>query len=77
MLDLIVKGGQVVIPHGVALLDIGILGGTIAALGQPGTLAADARGIIDALGRSCSPGTSSPTPTSSSRCSRSGPGTPT
>src|SRR5262249_34860925 len=37
MLDLVIAGGQVVTPQGADILDIGIQGKTIAALGRPGT----------------------------------------
>jgi dihydropyrimidinase len=56
MLDLVVKGGQVVTPQGVDVLDIGVQGGTIAALGRPETLAADAGRVIDARGTIVVPG---------------------
>ena len=51
MLDLVIKGGQVVMPHGVAALDVGVQGEKIVALGWPGTLAADAGRIVDAHGK--------------------------
>src|SRR6267143_2906043 len=56
MLDLVIKGGQVVTPHGVAALDIGVQGEKIAALGWPGTLTATAGRIIDAGGKIVVPG---------------------
>ena len=56
MLDLVVKGGQVVTPQGVALLDIGVQGETIVALGWPGTLTSDAARTIDATGKIVVPG---------------------
>ena len=40
MLDLIIRGGEVVTPQGVAHCDIAISGETIAALAAPGALAA-------------------------------------
>lgn len=56
MLDLVVKGGQVVTPQGVALLDIGVQGGTIVALGWPGTLTSGAARTVDASGKIVVPG---------------------
>jgi len=56
MLDLVIKGGQVVMPHGVAALDVGVHGEKIVALGWPGTLAADAGRVVDAHGKIVVPG---------------------
>src|SRR2546422_4760316 len=56
MLDLVIKGGQVVMPHGVAALDVGVHGEKIVAVGWPGTLAADAGRVIDAHGKIVIPG---------------------
>ncbi len=56
MLDLIIRGGQVVTPQAVADMDIGIQGEKIAAFGQPGTLAADSARVIDAQGKIVIPG---------------------
>jgi dihydropyrimidinase len=56
MLDLLVRGGQVVTPHGVDALDIGVQGETIAALARPGTLAAEAGRVVDARGKIVLPG---------------------
>ena len=57
MLDLLIRGGDVVTPHGVETCDIGIAGETIAALAAPGTLPADsAARTIDATGRIVMPG---------------------
>src|SRR5262249_16874411 len=56
MLDLIVKGGQVVTPQAVGAMDVGIQGETIVAVGWPGTLAADAAKIVDARGKIVIPG---------------------
>lgn len=56
MLDLVVGGGQVVTPHTVGEMDIGIQGEKIVALGWPGTLAADASRVIDAQGKIVIPG---------------------
>jgi dihydropyrimidinase len=56
MLDLVVKGGQVVTPQGVAVLDVGVQGEKIVALGWPGTLTADTGRVIDAGGKIVIPG---------------------
>src|SRR2546427_6169256 len=56
MLDLVIKGGQVVMPHGVATLDIGVQGEKIVALGAPGTLTEDAGRVVDAGGKIVVPG---------------------
>jgi dihydropyrimidinase len=55
MLDLVIRGGQVVTPQGVGAWDIGILGEQIAMLGAPGTLGAASR-VIDAAGKVVVPG---------------------
>ena len=57
MLDLIIRGGDVVTPQGVARCDLGIKGETIAAVAAPGTLAdGDAARVIDAAGKIVMPG---------------------
>ncbi|MGH7418884.1 MAG: dihydroorotase, partial [Candidatus Rokuibacteriota bacterium] len=56
MLDLVIKGGQVVTPSGVAALDVGVQEEKIVALGWPGTLAADAGRVVDARGKIVVPG---------------------
>ena len=56
MLDLIIKGGQVVTPQAVGEMDIGIQGEKIVAVGWPGTLAADTARVIDARGKVVIPG---------------------
>jgi dihydropyrimidinase len=57
MLDLIVRGGDVVTPQGVAQCDVAIKGETIAAVAAPGTLAAgDAVRLIEAAGKIVMPG---------------------
>jgi dihydropyrimidinase len=55
MLDVIISGGDVVTPQGVARCDVAIAGETIAALAGPGTLPAAAR-VIDASGHIVIPG---------------------
>src|SRR5215468_9361941 len=57
MLDLIIRGGDVVTPQGVIRCDIAIAGETIAALAAPGTFAAqNAVRVIDAAGHVVMPG---------------------
>src|SRR4029079_12377393 len=57
MLDLIIRGGDVVTPQGVAKCDVAVKGETIAAVAAPGTLAdADAARVIDATGKIVMPG---------------------
>ncbi len=57
MLDLIVRGGDVVTPQGVARCDVAIKGEAIAAVAAPGTLAgATATRVIDAAGKIVIPG---------------------
>src|SRR5436189_6459363 len=57
MLDLIIRGGDVVTPQGVARCDVAIKGEAIAAVAAPGTLAdTDAARIIDAAGKIVMPG---------------------
>jgi dihydropyrimidinase len=57
MLDIIIRGGEVVTPQGVAICDVAIAGETIAAVTTPGALAGQS-GIreIDASGRIVIPG---------------------
>ena len=57
MLDLIIRGGDVVTPQGVARCDVAIKGEVIAAVAAPGTLAdAQAARVIDATGKIVMPG---------------------
>jgi dihydropyrimidinase len=56
MLDLIVKGGQVVTPDGASEMDVGVQGEKIAAVGWPGTLDAASARVIDARGTIVIPG---------------------
>jgi len=57
MLDTIIRGGEVVTPHGVVHCDVAIAGETIAAVTAPGALAAESAGrVIDASGRIVMPG---------------------
>jgi dihydropyrimidinase len=57
MLDLILRGGDVVTPEGVVRCDVAIQGETIAALTAPGTLSdGDAVRVIGAAGKILMPG---------------------
>jgi dihydropyrimidinase len=57
VLDLIICGGDVVTPQGVAKCDVAIKGETIAAVAAPGTLAdTAATRVIDASGKIVMPG---------------------
>ena len=48
MLDLVIKGGQVVTPGGAGYWDIGVVGEKIVSVSVPGTLPQEAKKIIDA-----------------------------
>ena len=56
MLDLIIRGGDVVTPHGVITADVAISGETIAAVAAPGALPAGAGKEINAAGKIVMPG---------------------
>ena len=57
MLDIIIRGGDVVTPQGVTQCDVAIAGETIAAIAAPDTLPAQSAGrVIDANGRIVMPG---------------------
>ena len=56
MLDLIVRGGQVVTPQGVGAWDIGLEGERIAAVAHPGTLPVASARVLDASGLIVVPG---------------------
>src|ERR1051325_9341769 len=55
MFDLIIRGGQVVTPQGVAECDVAVQGEAIAAVAAPGTLDG-AKRVVDAKGRIVMPG---------------------
>src|SRR4029450_5816046 len=55
MLDLVIIGGQVVTPQGVADMDVEVRGEKIAALGWSGTLSGSGR-TLDARGKIVVPG---------------------
>ena len=56
MLDLIIRGGQVVTPMGVGEWDVAVQGERIAAVAAPGALGDEAGRIIDASGKIVVPG---------------------
>ena len=56
MLDLIIRGGQVVTPDGAGEKDVGIQGEQIAVIAAPGTLDVEAKRVMDASGRIVLPG---------------------
>ncbi len=56
MLDLVIRGGQVVSPSGVGSWDVAIQGERIVALAEPGALTDDVVRVIDAGGKVVVPG---------------------
>ena len=56
MLDLIIRGGQVITPWGVGDWDIAIQGERIVAIAAPGAITDDVGRIIDASGKIVAPG---------------------
>lgn len=56
MLDLIIKGGEVVTPWGVGDWDVAVQGEKIVAVTSPGTLTDDVGRVIDATGKVVIPG---------------------
>src|SRR5215471_13398116 len=56
VLDLVIRGGQVITPAGAGAWDVGIEGERIAAVSLPGTLPAGSARVIDAAGKIVSPG---------------------
>jgi dihydropyrimidinase len=56
MFDLIIQGGQVVTPQAVGVMDVGVQGEKIVAVGQTGTLSPQAGRTIDARGKIVIPG---------------------
>jgi len=56
MLDLVIRGGQVVTPAGVGTWDLGIQGEQIVALAAPDVLTGEAGRVIDATGKIVVPG---------------------
>ena len=56
MLDLIIRGGEVVTPWGVGDWDVAVQGEKIVAVTSPGTLTDDVGRVIDATGKVVIPG---------------------
>lgn len=56
MLDVVIRGGQVVTPEGVGEWDVAIRGEQIVAVAVPGTLTGDVGRVIDATGMIVIPG---------------------
>jgi dihydropyrimidinase len=56
MLDLVVRGGQVVAPWGVGHWDVAVQGERIVAVAEPGMLTRDVGRVIDATGKLVVPG---------------------
>src|SRR5215831_6367612 len=56
MIDLVIRGGQVVTPDGVGLWDVAVEGERIAAVAAPGTLPHEVGRVIDATGKLVIPG---------------------
>ncbi len=57
MFDLILRGGTIVTPHGVAVQDVAVSGETIAAISNPGAIPdVQATRIVDAIGKIVMPG---------------------
>ncbi|PYM63309.1 MAG: hypothetical protein DMD79_09020 [Candidatus Rokuibacteriota bacterium] len=49
-LDLVIRGGQVVTPHGVGPWEVGVAGGSIVAVALPGSLPTDGARVLEASG---------------------------
>ena len=56
MLDLIIRGGQVVTPSGVGNWDVAVQGEKIVAVSQPGSIDLEASKVVDASGKIVVPG---------------------
>ena len=56
MLDLVVRGGQVVTPMGVGVWDVAVQGEKIVAVAAPGTLTDEVGRVVDATGKIVVPG---------------------
>ena len=56
MLDLVIRGGQVITPQGVGLWDVGVDGEHVAVVAASGALAAGSARVIDATGLIVAPG---------------------
>src|SRR5437899_3571962 len=60
MIDLVIRGGQVVTPEGVGAWDVGVDGERIVAVAAAGTLPAESARVIDATGKLVIPGAKVP-----------------
>src|SRR6266702_770013 len=60
MLDLVVRGGQVVSADTIGNSDVGVLAGKIVSLTQPDTVPVEAHQVIDASGLLVVPGGNGP-----------------
>src|ERR1700741_2278319 len=56
MIDLVIRGGQVITPQGVGRWDVGVEGEKIAVVAAEGTLSPGSARVIDATGLIVSPG---------------------
>jgi dihydropyrimidinase len=56
VLDIVIRGGEVITPQGVGRWDVGIEGERIAVLAAPGSLSSESVRVIDASGLVVSPG---------------------
>src|SRR6266511_5784296 len=56
MIDLVIRGGQVVTPEGVGAWDVGVEGERIVAVALAGTLPTESARVIDATGKLVIPG---------------------
>ena len=50
MVDLLIRGGQVVTPSGVGNWDVVVQGEKIVAIAEPGTAVSEAARVVDATG---------------------------
>ena len=55
-MNVIIKGGTVVVPGGASVMDVGIEGEKIVAVAAPGTLDCEGARVIDATGKIVLPG---------------------
>jgi dihydropyrimidinase len=56
VLDLVIRGGQVVSPWGVGAWEVAVQGGRIVAIAEPGSLTKDVGRVVDATGKIVIPG---------------------
>ena len=60
MIDLVIRGGQVVTPDGVGLWDVAVEGERVAAIAAPDTLPREVGRVIDATNKLGIPGSIDP-----------------